>query len=540
MFGRKAKAHEPAAVEVLPDIVPTTNAALDWIEKSAIIFFLGGVVFLVVGVLCYDSFFQCDYVRFPDHDDWSTSAGYTLPQFLALVMGTYSLPLGLMSLLVYAVQSFKSTYWASFTTKFFVYLLLAAASLCGAFASYLMSSEVIDCAIVCVGHDAEANVTNDAAIISTGLLYFLVTAALTVLFVSLAFLSLFAVFDARLQEGPEGQQGKGSSSSSSSSSTVSAASTASGSSSSASKAGIKGETKPLLGNATDSKPLPSYAHKSTQARRSKARSLQTLLAMALTFGALYPVFFFACITLPTWWAYFSKHGIQTYEASRPSKEYGYYVEFNFGSDLALKLFPDILIYYGAIYVVSAVALLSHVYLPLQAKLSSRPSVLLGLTVGEATLAGLLAALLGGQFAYWYLDHGWENEARSVRSKAELAARSVGQVANMVTGLLVLPVTRNSVWSAVFGVSWESMLAYHQVLGYLLLALVVLHAMLWWVVYGQLGYFPHDIFAVPQKYHKVRSAFFFLSQPYIYPNYFFYPSSISFPLPPPPFPPYTFC
>lgn len=504
MFGRKKKV-EPVVVEVLPDIVPTTNTMLDWIEKSGSIFLLGGATFLAMGVLCYDSFFQCDYIRFPNHDDWSTSAGYTLPQFLALVMGTYSLPLGLMSLLVYAVQSFKSTYWASFTTKVFVYLLLAGVSGFCTLASYLMSREVIDCAVVCVGHDAEANATNDAAIISTGLIYFLVAAALTLLFVSLALLSLFAIFDARLHEGPEGgppaKGDKASSSSSTISSASSSGSSTSGNSSSANKASGKGETKPLLGD-LDPKSLPSYAHKSAQARRSKARSLQTLLAMALTFGSLYPVFFFACITLPTWWANFSKHGIQTYEASRPSKKFGYYVEFNFGSDLVLKLFPDILVYYGIIYVVSAVALLSHVYLPLQAKLASRPSALLGLTIGEATLAGLLATLLGGQFAYWYLDHGWENEERSVRSKAELAARSVGQVANMVTGLLVLPVTRNSVWTAVFGVSWESLLVYHQVLGYLLLALVALHALLWWVVYGQMGYFPHDVFAVPQKYHKV--------------------------------------
>jgi hypothetical protein len=59
---------------------------------------------------------------------------------------------------------------------------------------------------------------------------------------------------------------------------------------------------------------------------------------------------------------------------------------------------------------------------------------------------------------------------------------------MVTGLLVLPVTRNSVWTVLLGVSWENLVAYHQILGYLLLLLVLTHMFLWWSVYAQQGTF----------------------------------------------------
>jgi hypothetical protein len=42
--------------------------------------------------------------------------------------------------------------------------------------------------------------------------------------------------------------------------------------------------------------------------------------------------------------------------------------------------------------------------------------------------------LTGEFLYWYYVHGWEQESRSVRTPEELAARSIGQVANMVRTL----------------------------------------------------------------------------------------------------------
>lgn len=73
---------------------------------------------------------------------------------------------------------------------------------------------------------------------------------------------------------------------------------------------------------------------------------------------------------------------------------------------------------------------------------------------------------------------------------------------MVMGILVLPVSRNSIWSVVFGLSWEGMIVYHQWVGYLFLLLIVAHGLCWWGVYYEEGTFPHDIFAIPQEYHSV--------------------------------------
>ena len=76
---------------------------------------------------------------------------------------------------------------------------------------------------------------------------------------------------------------------------------------------------------------------------------------------------------------------------------------------------------------------------------------------------------------------------------------------MCVGLLLLPVSRNSVWSQLCGISCEALVKYHILLGYLVLFLVAIHILLWWRVYSQQGSFPKDVFSVPQTYHPVRRA-----------------------------------
>jgi hypothetical protein len=122
-------------------------------------------------------------------------------------------------------------------------------------------------------------------------------------------------------------------------------------------------------------------------------------------GALYPLMLIACMSLPTWWNGFSKYGIQSYEVSStlhwsfptelerhydsnlfqvlillnvylvldtsqikadvPAKEYGIYWSIHFGEHFVMKLFPDILIFYVAIYTVSFGALAAELFTPLR-------------------------------------------------------------------------------------------------------------------------------------------------------------------------------
>eukprot|EP01041_Mallomonas_annulata_P002414 gene2414-4684_t len=146
----------------------------------------------------------------------------------------------------------------------------------------------------------------------------------------------------------------------------------------------------------------------------KKSNKMNILSIIATFTILYPIIFIACISLPTWWNNFTSEGINTYRKDAPDTSYGEF--FLFITLLLLILF---------------------------------------------------------QFFYFFFQHGWEQALIPSRSYAERAARSMGQVSNLLTGLLVLPVSRNNIWSIVFGISWE---------------------VLWWKVYVEQGTFPHDILA----------------------------------------------
>ena len=65
------------------------------------------------------------------------------------------------------------------------------------------------------------------------------------------------------------------------------------------------------------------------------------------------------------------------------------------------------------------------------------------------------------------------------------------------GLLVLPVTRNSVWSVAFGLSRDVMVKVHQGLGNLLVLLVASHALLMYLACQAKGLTPFTAF--PDNY-----------------------------------------
>jgi len=221
---------------------------------------------------------------------------------------------------------------------------------------------------------------------------------------------------------------------------------------------------------------------------------QTSCGYSFVFALWYPVMIFACVSLPTWWSGLTKSTIQSYQQDRPDKLFGHYWATALGSHLVLKLFPDILLYYGAIYLVSVVAFTAQYVPALRSVLHSRWKFLAGYSIGEFSLVILLIALLISDFLYWYFEHGWQLTAVSAYTRAERGARSTGQVANLVAGLLLLPVSRNSVLEQGAGCVLGGADQVPSVPGGLLLMLIVSHAFLWWKVFAEQGTFPHDIFA----------------------------------------------
>lgn len=69
--------------------------------------------------------------------------------------------------------------------------------------------------------------------------------------------------------------------------------------------------------------------------------------------------------------------------------------------------------------------------------------------------------------------------------------------------MILPVSKNSVWSELFGLSYESMVQYHKYMGGLFFAICFTHMFLWWKVYQQKygSSWSDNIIAIPSIYHK---------------------------------------
>jgi len=483
---------------------PSLHSLLDqaFLDRSGLAFLIAGLSFLALGVVTMDAFYKCEYIQIRDHSQWSVVGGYTVSQFVALVIGTYTLPVGVMFMLIYAAQSYKNE-WGGYAGKIVLNFLLFLLFLAASIASYIQAADVLECGIFCMTGPSEQNEINNAAIVSFGMLYFIFSFGFTVLFLLMTIYSALSWYDpeaplASVQSADEVKP------------LIPAAATTTSIVSKFSLSFRGNKEQPVVAQTVQNSPSKGVHYQQGGNGTTGGVGVGTppvsrtrlisITSVCLVFAVLYPLLFFACTALPTWWAGFTKYTIQENLADEPSKEYGSYWSVSLGDGIILKLFPDILIYYASIYAVAFVALISEAFPALRTRLHSRPWFLMSATVGEALLLITLAGLGIGLFSYWYFDHAWEQRAYSSRTSEERAARSVGQVANMVTGLLVLPITRNSVWHVIIGVSWESMIKYHRYLGYLLGCLVMAHIGLWWKVYAQQDTFPHDIFAVPQEYH----------------------------------------
>jgi hypothetical protein len=117
-------------------------------------------------------------------------------------------------------------------------------------------------------------------------------------------------------------------------------------------------------------------------------------------------------------------------------------------------------------------------------------------LGKLAVQAWLVAISVTWLYYWGACHNYQGEPEPTpKTKAEISARTFGQAAVLILSLLIFPVAKNSVWSRLFGVSWEGLLKYHRLLGTVFLCAVACHCFTWWDVYRQQGFFPHDILQV---------------------------------------------
>lgn len=429
---------------------------------------------LSFGVWCYDAFVQCDYVQYGSSNktEWTVSAGYTLTQWWAIAIGTFLLPMGVLTLLICAFLIAKAKWGLAAVGKLFLFASLFVASLISVIYSYRMAADVLGCGVFCHGESDDDGGSYDSAhgaIYSIGMVYFFVCLIGTVLFGLLtlsAFYQIVTTYDDVIQAD---------------------------------------ETDRLVGESTPPKPpTATAAAAKTRVQRSQYETNVNWTLLTIVFVLFYPFLLFATMSLPTWWATFSKTDLSAYLADIPDSGTGSYYSIKINSNWYLKLFPDILMYYLAIYLVVLTALAAKALPWLHKLLHFRPNFSLlsfGLSVGEMLLLVVFIAMVVAQFLYFMYDHGWEGENLYESGATERAARSMGQVANLLVGLMILPIARNSIWTIVFGVSHEGLIIYHAWIGSLLFFVILIHMCLWWKVYDINGTFQHDVWHIPTDYHS---------------------------------------
>ena len=168
--------------------------------------------------------------------------------------------------------------------------------------------------------------------------------------------------------------------------------------------------------------------------------------------------------------------------------------------IALKVFPDIWIFYGALLVMLAAGCLVQEVDALHYAMHRPIKCLRGSTPAQAGSALILSVAVVFWLVYWVHDHNY-NEAwpAGQKTKMEVASRTAGQLGLFFLGMLLFPVSRSSMWTKLCGIAWDHALKVHIVFGYMFLICMAAHMFLWWGVYHAQQCFPHDIIAVPMYF-----------------------------------------
>mmetsp|Transcript_104817 Transcript_104817/g.302388 ORF Transcript_104817/g.302388 Transcript_104817/m.302388 type:complete len:552 (+) Transcript_104817:98-1753(+) len=156
--------------------------------------------------------------------------------------------------------------------------------------------------------------------------------------------------------------------------------------------------------------------------------------------------------------------------------------------VCFKFWPDLQAYYAFLYVLVLVSLAARVSDNLRIRLSTRLVMFGGCTTGEVAVTLLFLMLMIFEVFYWmYLRPVWNDTyPQDTLNDWERVGRTAAQLLNCVMGLLILPVSRNSLWSISLGIGWEAMIKWHTWMGDLFLVLIMVHAGSFCKVYADDG------------------------------------------------------
>ena len=169
--------------------------------------------------------------------------------------------------------------------------------------------------------------------------------------------------------------------------------------------------------------------------------------------------------------------------------------------LVLKIFPDLYIFYGFLLLLLAAGFVVQEWDLAYYALHRPRRWLRGATLAQWGTGAMFLGAVALWMAYWLVAHNFHEDwpKKGDKTPLEKWARSLGQLGNLLLGLLLFPVSRSSCWTSLCGIAWDRALKVHIVLGYAFLASVAAHMFCWWAIYNENKFFPHDVLAVPMYY-----------------------------------------
>ena len=115
---------------------------------------------------------------------------------------------------------------------------------------------------------------------------------------------------------------------------------------------------------------------------------------------------------------------------------------------------------------------------------------IGVTIGELLLVTTVLAYTAYFVCFWLITfprmYQEATEMNDPYPATQTAARLMGHITTLTMSLLSLPIARNSVWEAVWGVPFERALRWHRLLGRISWLAVTAHMLLWqakWLAEG---------------------------------------------------------
>ena len=220
-----------------------------------------------------------------------------------------------------------------------------------------------------------------------------------------------------------------------------------------------------------------------------ARTWKILILVA-SLLLFFPFILVVVMYFPSIWESFTPGAISEYAGTCSKKSAN---DISLGDAIRIKVngacltfWPDLQVYYFAIYATAILAIAAAHSRELRRLLHIRPKFLRGSTLGESFVLALFVFVVIFEFIYWYeIRELWNNELQRHQFASERLARTSGQVANVIMGLLIFPISRNNMWTYCFGLGWESMLWFHRLLGDIFLVTVFIHMVSWCVFYDRL-------------------------------------------------------